>query len=152
MNVRFAISLLRDLSGMPPLWMCTIWSIFFWSHASTLLCVTFCLASVKRIQKTMASSLAGSNRRMMVRSFSKLFWNGVLDRIISFFGTSSCQGGGRARPSLHGCVGRQVLQYLAVSLGISPELWSCDGSFSLGVHRPRLRNRESTSSLIGRDV
>ena len=35
----------------------------------------------------MASSLAGSNRRMMVRSFSKLFWNGVLDRIISFFGT-----------------------------------------------------------------
>ena len=35
---------------------------------------------------------------------------------------SPCQGGGRARPSLHGCVGRQVLQYLAGSLGISPEL------------------------------
>ena len=37
-------------------------------------------------------------------------------------GTSSCQGGGRARPSLHGCYGRQVLQYLAGSLGRSPEL------------------------------
>ena len=37
-------------------------------------------------------------------------------------GTSPCQGGGRARPSLYGCVGRQVLQYLAVSSGISPEL------------------------------
>jgi hypothetical protein len=59
-------------------------------------------------------------------------------------GTSPCQGGGRARPSLHGCYGRQVLQYMAGSLGISPELWSCDGSFSLGVHRPRLRNREWT--------
>ena len=32
-------------------------------------------------------------------------------------GTSPCQGGGRARPSLHGCYGRQVLQYLAGSLG-----------------------------------
>ena len=57
-------------------------------------------------------------------------------------GTSSCQGGGRARPSLHGCYGRQVLQYLAGSLGRWPEIWSCDGSFSLGVHRPRPRNRE----------
>ena len=58
-------------------------------------------------------------------------------------GTSPCQGGGRARPSLHGCVrGRQVLQYLAVSSGISLQLWSCEGSFSLGVHRPRRRNRE----------
>jgi hypothetical protein len=37
-------------------------------------------------------------------------------------GTSPCQGGGRARPSLHVCVGRQVLQYLAGSSGISPEL------------------------------
>ena len=37
-------------------------------------------------------------------------------------GTSPCQGGGRARPSLHGCYGRQVLQYLAGSLGRSPEL------------------------------
>jgi len=51
-------------------------------------------------------------------------------------GTPTCQGGGRARPSLHGCVGRQVLQYLAGSSGISPELRVCDGSFSLGVHRP----------------
>ena len=70
-------------------------------------------------------------------------------------GTSSCQGGGRARPSLYGRVGRQVLQYLAVSSGISPELCSCDGSFSLGVHRSRLRIRESTASLRGsciRDV
>ena len=67
-------------------------------------------------------------------------------------GTSPCQGGGRARPSLYGCVGRQVLQYLAVSSGISPELCSCDGSLSLGVHRPRHRSRESSSSLIGRDV
>ena len=57
-------------------------------------------------------------------------------------GTSPCQGGGRARPSLHGCYGRQVLQYLAGSLGRSPELWSSDGSFTLVVHRPRLRNRE----------
>src|SRR6266566_3476544 len=37
----------------------------------------------------MASSLAGSNRRMMVRSSSKLFWNGVPDRIISFLVRSS---------------------------------------------------------------
>ena len=57
-------------------------------------------------------------------------------------GASSCQGGGQARPSLHGCYGRQVLQYLAESLVRSPELWFCDGFFSLGVHRPRLRNRE----------
>ena len=32
-------------------------------------------------------------------------------------GTSPCQEGGRARPSLHGCYGCQVLQYLAGSLG-----------------------------------
>ena len=32
------------------------------------------------------------------------------------------QRGGRARPSLHGCVGGQVLQYLAGSSGISLEL------------------------------
>ena len=37
-------------------------------------------------------------------------------------GTSLCQGGGRARPSLHGWYGRQVLQYLAGSFGGSPEL------------------------------
>ena len=52
-------------------------------------------------------------------------------------GTSPCQRGGRARPSLHGCVGGQVRQYLAGSSGISLELWSCDGSVPLGVHRPR---------------
>ena len=57
-------------------------------------------------------------------------------------GASPCHGGGRACSSLHGCYGRRVLQYLAGSLGRWPELWSCDGSFSLGVHRPRLRNRE----------
>ena len=49
-------------------------------------------------------------------------------------GASLCQWGGRARPSLLVCVGAQVLQYLAGSPGISLELWSCDGSFSLGVH------------------
>ena len=52
-------------------------------------------------------------------------------------GASPCQWGGRARPSLLVCVGAHVLQYLAGSPGISLELWSCDGSFSLGVHRPR---------------
>ena len=57
-------------------------------------------------------------------------------------GVASCQGGGRARPSLHGYYGRQVLQYPADSLGRWLELWSCDGSFCLGVHRSRLRNRE----------
>ena len=72
-------------------------------------------------------------------------------------GASPCQGGRRARPSLHGCYGRrQVLHYLVGSLGRWPEIWSCDGSFSLVVHRPRPRNREwrprffySTRSLSG---
>ena len=49
-------------------------------------------------------------------------------------GMSPCQRGGRARPSLHGCIGGQVRQYLAGSSGISLER-SCDCSFSLGVHR-----------------
>ena len=40
------------------------------------------LPSVKVLKKSMASSLAGSNRGMMVRSSPKLFWNGVPDRII----------------------------------------------------------------------
>ena len=61
--------------------------------------------------------------------------------------TPTCQGGGRARPSLHGCVGRQVLQYLTGSSGISPELRVCDGSFSLDGHRPR-HSSGATSSLI----
>ena len=52
-------------------------------------------------------------------------------------GTSPCQRGGRARPSLLVCVGAQVLQYLVGSLGISLELWSRDGAFSMGVHHPR---------------
>ena len=51
-------------------------------------------------------------------------------------GASPCQWGGRARPSLLVCVGALVLQYLAGSPGISLELWSRDGSFSVGVHRP----------------
>ena len=37
-------------------------------------------------------------------------------------GTSPCQGGEHARPSLLVCVGAQVLQYLAGSPGISLEL------------------------------
>ena len=37
-------------------------------------------------------------------------------------GTPTCQGGGRARPPVHGRVGRQVLQYLAGSSGTSPGL------------------------------
>ena len=40
--------------------------------------------SVKEFNKTMSSSLGESNRRMMVRSSPKLFWNGVPDRIIRF--------------------------------------------------------------------
>ena len=52
-------------------------------------------------------------------------------------GASPCQWGGRTHPSLLVCIGAQVLQYLIGSPGISLELWSCDGSFSLGVHRPR---------------
>ena len=51
-------------------------------------------------------------------------------------GASPCVCGGRTRPSLLVCVGAQVLQYLAGSLGISLELWSRDGSFSVGIHRP----------------
>ena len=42
------------------------------------------LPSVKGFNKTMSSSLGESNMCMMVRSSSKLFWNGVLDRIIHF--------------------------------------------------------------------
>ena len=38
-------------------------------------------------------------------------------------GTSPCQRGGPARPSLHGCVGGQVLQYLG---GSSGSHWSYD--------------------------
>ena len=40
------------------------------------------LPSVKVLKKSIASSLAGSNQGMVVRSSPKLFWNGVPDRII----------------------------------------------------------------------
>src|SRR3954462_12795443 len=50
--------------------------------------------------------------------------------------TTTYQGGGRPRPSLHGGVGRRrVLQFMAGASGISPYLRVSDGSFSLGVHR-----------------
>ena len=39
----------------------------------------------------MSSSLGESNRCMMVRSSPKLFWNGVLDRIIRFLVQSSAR-------------------------------------------------------------
>ena len=48
--------------------------------------------------------------------------------------TPTCPGGGRARPSLLGGVGRRVMQDLAGSSGISPELRIRVGSFSLGSH------------------
>src|SRR6187401_2280157 len=41
-----------------------------------------CLASVKVLKKSMTSSFARSNRGMLVRSYAKLFWNEVPDRII----------------------------------------------------------------------
>ena len=52
--------------------------------------------------------------------------------------TPTCTGGGRARPSLLGGVGRRVMQDLAGSSGISPELRVRGGSFSLGGHPPHL--------------
>src|ERR1043165_4796584 len=48
----------------------------------------------------------------------------------------TCPGGGRARPSLLGGVGRRVMQDLAGSSGISPELRVRGGSCSLGGHLP----------------
>src|ERR1043165_7130231 len=51
--------------------------------------------------------------------------------------TTTCTGGGRAPPSLlGGVVGRRVMQDLAGSSGISPELRVRGGSFSLGDHLP----------------
>ena len=41
-----------------------------------------CLASVKVLKNSMTSSFARSNLGMLVRSYAKLFWNGVPDRII----------------------------------------------------------------------
>ena len=49
------------------------------------------LPSVKGFNKTMSSSLGESNMCMMVRSSSKLFWNGVPDRIIRFLVQSSAR-------------------------------------------------------------
>ena len=51
--------------------------------------------------------------------------------------TPTCQGGGRARSSLLGGVGRgRVMQDLAGVSEISPELRVRGGSFSLGGHPP----------------
>src|SRR3990170_3648451 len=69
----------KGFNKMTPFWMCRKWSIFF-LISSTLLYVT--LSSVKEFKKTMTSTLAGNDRRIMGRSSSKLFWNGVPDRII----------------------------------------------------------------------
>ena len=49
------------------------------------------LPSVKGFNKTMSSSLGENNMSMMVRSSSKLFWNGVPDRIIRFLVRSSAR-------------------------------------------------------------
>ena len=49
------------------------------------------LPSVIVFNKTMSSSLGECNRCMMVRSSPKLFWNGVLDRIIRFLVQSSAR-------------------------------------------------------------
>ena len=62
-------------------------------------------------------------------------------------GTASCQGGGRARPVLHAHFRSPGRQYLAASSGTLPEIFSGDGSYTLGVHLPRLSSRGSTSSL-----
>ena len=50
--------------------------------------------------------------------------------------TPTCQGGGRARPSLLGGVGHRFMEDLKGSSGISPELRVHGGSFSLGGHHP----------------
>ena len=78
----------KGFNKMAPFWMCRKWSIFF-LISSTLLYVT--LSSLKEFKKSMTSSLAGNDRRIMVRSSSKLFWNGVPDRIIRFLVQSSAR-------------------------------------------------------------
>ena len=40
------------------------------------------IASVKVLKNSMTSSFARSNRGMLVRSYAKMFWYGVPDRII----------------------------------------------------------------------
>ena len=64
------------------------------------------LPSVKGFNKTMSSSLGESNRCMMVRSSPKLFWNGVLDRIIRFLVQSS------ARTFQISLFGRPLLKFI----------------------------------------
>jgi len=91
---------------MTPFWMHRKWSIFF-LISSTLLYVT--LSSVKGFKKTMTSSLAGNDRRIMVRSSSKLFWNGVPDRIIRFLVQSS------ARAFRISLFGRPLLKFIRKS-------------------------------------
>src|SRR3989337_413823 len=56
--------------------------IQFFSDLIYIYILLYVTLSVKVLKKSMASSLVGSNRRMMLRSSSKLFWNGVPDRII----------------------------------------------------------------------
>ena len=64
------------------------------------------LPSVKGFNKTMSSSLGESNMCMMVRSSPKLFWNGVLDRIIRFLVQSS------ARTFQISLFGRPLLKFI----------------------------------------
>jgi hypothetical protein len=107
MNVKQGILLtFKGFNKMAPFWMCRKWSIFL-LISSTLLYVR--LSSVKGFKKTMASSLAGSNRRIMVRSCPKLFWNGVSDRIISFLVRSS------ARAFRISLFGRPLLNFVTKS-------------------------------------
>src|SRR5215216_4477493 len=88
---------------MAPFWMHRKWSIFF-LISSTPLYVT--LSSINGFKKTMTSSLAGNDRRIMVRSSSKLFWNGVPDRIIRFLVQSS------ARAFRISLFGRPLLKFI----------------------------------------
>src|SRR3990170_8285151 len=78
----------KGFNKMTPFWMCRKWFIFF-LISSTLLYVT--LSSVKEFKKTMTSSLAENDRRIMVQSSSKLFWNGLPNRIIRFLLQSSAR-------------------------------------------------------------
>src|SRR3989337_2653224 len=56
--------------------------IQFFSDLIYIYILLYVTLSVKVLKKSMASSLVGSNRCMMLRSSPKLFWNGVPDRII----------------------------------------------------------------------
>ena len=76
------------------------------------------LPSVKGFNKTMSSSLGERNMCMMVRSSSKLFWNGVPDRIICFLVQSS------ARAFRISLFGRPLLKFLPKRELFYPELHS----------------------------